>query len=123
MNEFIGEVYEEICMDYLKILNKNKKLPFIFEKIGKWWGNNPYKKREEEIDIVALDKNNIMFGECKWQNRKVDMGVLKGLIEKSALFNYQNKYYVLFSKSGFTDDVINFAKNNSNVFLIEKFDE
>ncbi|AEM79357.1 AAA family ATPase [Thermoanaerobacter wiegelii] len=123
MNEFIGEVYEEICIDYLKILNKNKKLPFIFEKIGKWWGNNPYKKREEEIDIVALDKNNIMFGECKWQNRKVDMGVLKGLIEKSALFNYQNKYYILFSKSGFTDDVINFAKNNSNVFLIEKFDK
>ncbi|BCS82413.1 hypothetical protein CaldiYA01_23730 [Caldicellulosiruptor diazotrophicus] len=35
MNEFIGEVYEEICMDYLKILNKTKKLPFIFENIGK----------------------------------------------------------------------------------------
>jgi len=123
MNEFIGEVYEEICMDYLKILNKKKKLPFIFEKIGKWWGNNPYKRREEEIDIVALDKNNIIFGECKWQNKKVDISVLNSLIEKSALFNYQNKYYILFSKSGFTDDVINFAKNNSNVFLIEKFDE
>lgn len=123
MNEFIGEVYEEICMDYLKILNKKKKLPFIFEKIGKWWGNNPYKRREEEIDIVALDKNNIIFGECKWQNKKVDISVLNSLIEKSALFNYQNKYYILFSKSGFTDDVINFAKNNSNVFLIEKFDK
>ncbi|EGD51887.1 DUF234 DEXX-box ATPase [Thermoanaerobacter ethanolicus JW 200] len=123
INEFIGEVYEEICMDYLKILNKKKKLPFIFEKIGKWWGNNPYKRREEEIDIVALDKNNIIFGECKWQNKKVDISVLNSLIEKSALFNYQNKYYILFSKSGFTDDVINFAKNNSNVFLIEKFDK
>ncbi|HHW58050.1 MAG TPA: ATP-binding protein [Clostridia bacterium] len=122
LNEFIGEVYEEICMDYLKILNKNKKLPFIFEKIGKWWGNNPYKKCEEEIDIVALDKNNIIFGECKWQNKKVDMTVLNNLIEKSTLFNYQNKYYVLFSKSGFTDDGINFAKHNNYVFLVEKFE-
>jgi hypothetical protein len=123
MNEFIGEVYEEICMDYLKILNKNKKLPFIFEKIGKWWGNNPYKKREEEIDIVALKKNSAIFGECNWQNRKVDITVLNDLIEKSALFDCDDKYYVLFSKRGFADDVINFAKHNNNVLLIYEFEE
>ncbi|ACM61714.1 hypothetical protein B0S90_0140 [Caldicellulosiruptor bescii] len=122
MNEFIGEVYEEICMDYLKILNKAKKLPFIFENIGKWWGNNPYKKREEEIDIVAFDNNNILFGECKWRNQKVDMSVLNNLIEKSMIFNNRKKFYVLFSKSGFADEVISFAKQNPYVLLINKFD-
>lgn len=71
INNFIGTVYEEICIDYLKILNKNKALPFIFEKIGKWWGNNPYKKCEEEIDIIALDEDNIIFGECKWQDSDI----------------------------------------------------
>ncbi|BCS82383.1 hypothetical protein CaldiYA01_23430 [Caldicellulosiruptor diazotrophicus] len=122
MNEFIGEVYEEICMDYLKILNKTKKLPFIFENIGKWWGNNPYKKREEEIDIVAFDNNNILFGECKWRNQKVDMSVLNNLIEKSMIFNNRKKFYVLFSKSGFADEVINFAIQNPYVLLISKFE-
>jgi len=120
INEFTGEVYEEICMDYLKILNKNRKLPFVFERIGKWWGNNPYKKREEEIDIVAYGKNSIIFGECKWQNTKTDMSVLNNLIEKSVLFDYPEKYYVLFSKSGFTEDLINFAKHNTNVILIKE---
>lgn len=122
INNFIGTVYEEICIDYLKILNKNKALPFIFEKIGKWWGNNPYKKCEEEIDIIALDEDNIIFGECKWQDSKIDMAVLNVLIEKSALFSYRNKYYVLFSKRGFTDNVINFAKHHSKVFLIKEFE-
>ncbi|AFK85614.1 MULTISPECIES: ATP-binding protein [Thermoanaerobacterium] len=122
MNDFLGLVYEEICTDYLKILNKNKKLPFIFEEIGKWWGNNPYKKREEEIDIVAINNDNIIFGECKWQNQKIDMAVLNDLIEKSALFDYPNKYYILFSKSGFTSEVANFASYSNNIILIESFD-
>lgn len=122
INDFLGLVYEEICTDYLKILNKNKKLPFIFEEIGKWWGNNPYKKREEEIDIVAFNKDSIIFGECKWQNQKVGMSVLNGLIEKSVLFDYPNKYYILFSKSGFTSEVANFASYSNNIILIESFD-
>ncbi|WKV07641.1 ATP-binding protein [Thermoanaerobacterium sp. CMT5567-10] len=122
MNDFLGLVYEEICIDYLKILNKNKKLPFIFEEIGKWWGNNPYKRREEEIDIVAINNDNIIFGECKWQNQKTDMAVLNGLIEKSSLFDYPNKYYVLFSKSGFTSEVANFASYSNNIILVENFD-
>ncbi len=123
MNHFLGEVYEEICMDYLKILNKRKKLPFTFERIGKWWGNNPYRKREEEIDIVAYDRDNIIFSECKWQNQKVDMRVLNDLIEKGMMFEWKNKYYVLFSKSGFTDDLKNFAKHQDRIILIESFEE
>jgi len=122
ISDFIGEVYEQVCMDYLKILNREKKLPFIFENIGKWWGNNPYKKREEEIDIVALNDDNILFCECKWRNQKVDMSVLNNLMEKSMIFNHRKKFYALFSKSGFTDEVISFAEQNSHILLFSKFE-
>ncbi|MGB9975818.1 ATP-binding protein [Thermovenabulum sp.] len=120
INEYLGGVYEEICMDYLKLLNKNRKLPFVFEKIGKWWGNNPYKRREEEIDIVAFDKENIIFCECKWKNSKMDKDTLDSLIEKSMLFDYSKKFYFLFSKSGFSEELIKYAGDFKNVFLIEK---
>ncbi|KYO66958.1 ATP-binding protein [Thermovenabulum gondwanense] len=119
ISEYLGGVYEEICTDYLKILNKNRKLPFIFEKIGKWWGNNPFKKREEEIDIVAFDKNNILLCECKWKNSKMDKDALDSLIEKSMLFNYGKKYYFLFSKSGFTEELVKYAGSVNNVFWIK----
>lgn len=117
INEYIGLIFEEIAADHLKMLNKENKLPFVFERIGKWWGNNPFKKREEEIDIVAYDNDNLIMGECKWQNKKVGMDVLTQLIEKGWLFDKRNKYYALFSKSGFTEDVLKFSENNPNVIL------
>lgn len=50
------------------------------------------------------------------------MSVLNNLIEKSMIFNNRKKFYVLFSKSGFADEVISFAKQNPYVLLINKFD-
>ncbi len=56
-------------MDYLYKKNKDHKLPFVFHELGSWWGNNPIKKCEEEIDLVAGDKSSLIVGECKWQNQ------------------------------------------------------
>ncbi|AEM74896.1 ATP-binding protein [Caldicellulosiruptor acetigenus] len=121
MSYFIGPVYEQVCIDYMKMLNKEKKLPFTFEKIGKWWGTNPIKKCEEEIDIVAIGENKAIFGECKWKNKKMGISELHSLIEKSSIFNYEDKYYILFSKSGFEEDLMEAAKNNERVILLESF--
>ncbi|TDT63590.1 DUF234 domain-containing protein [Fonticella tunisiensis] len=95
------------------------ELPFVFEKIGRWWGNNPAKRREEEIDILAISKQKALFGECKWTKVAVDMGVVNSLIEKSSILNYSQKYYAFFSRSGFTEDVIKFAKGSNNILLFE----
>ncbi len=118
MNEYIGPIFEDISVEILKKMNVEGKLPFIFENIGKWWGNNPIKKIEEEIDIVAYDKKNILLGECKWQNTLLDMLVVKKLMDKGALFHFENKFYILFSKNGFTKETLNFAKASSNIILI-----
>ncbi|HRV38557.1 MAG TPA: GNAT family N-acetyltransferase, partial [Fervidobacterium sp.] len=59
MNEYIGEVFEDVSSEFLERMNTQNRLPFRFKRIGKWWGNNPLKKREEEIDIVAYDEEPI----------------------------------------------------------------
>ncbi|WP_066827657.1 ATP-binding protein [Clostridium tepidiprofundi] len=118
LNDFLGNTFEKICMDYLKHRNKKMELPFVFEKIGRWWGNNPIKKRQEEIDILAVSKDSALIGECKWRNELLNMKVVNSLIEKSQVLNYENKYFIFFSKSGFTESVINFSKNN-NILLVD----
>lgn len=118
LNDFLGNTFEKICIDYLKHKNKKGELPFIFERVGRWWGNNPIKKQQEEIDILAIAQNNAIIGECKWRNEKLNMKVVISLIEKSQALNYENKYYIYFSKSGFTDEVINFSENN-NIILVD----
>ncbi len=114
---YMGEVFEEICKQYLWKENRAERLPFSFRDAGRWWGTNQIKKREEEIDIIAFDDTHAIFCECKWTNEPVGSGTLNGLIEKSAIFGYQEKYYVIFSRSGYRED----CKKNAgeNVRLIE----
>ncbi len=71
--------------------------------------------------MVANDGKDYIFGECKWRNEKLDLSVLRELRAKADIFgkNRDNTYYVLFSKSGFTEAVINEAKFDSSIMLVD----
>lgn len=119
-SEYIGGyVFEDICKQYLLKCNKKRTLPFVFVDIGRWWGNDSIKKQQQEIDIVAVDKENAIFCECKWQNEKIDIKVLKDLKEKSRLLPFIARKYILFSKSGFTSKVVEYAKSDELIELID----
>jgi len=115
---YMGLVFEEICKQYLMEEAKKNALPFFTVKMGRWWGNNPREKRQEEIDILAYRKDSALFCECKWTNAPVDIQVLNDLEAQSGLFFYQNKWFWLFAKTGFTERLINEAKKRGNVRLI-----
>ena len=120
LSDYMGKVFEEICKQYLWKLLLDGKSPIEFSSLGRWWGNDPVNKCQAEIDIVgAQDKDNAVFAECKWTNEKVDLSVLKTLVERSNLFNYKNKHFFLFSKSGFTKGCVDKAKKLGNVSLVE----
>jgi AAA+ ATPase superfamily predicted ATPase len=115
---YMGLIFEEICKQYIFEEAKKHALPFFFGKLGKWWGNNPKEKRQEEIDILAYRKDSALFGECKWTNPSVGMDVLADLIEQTKLFNYKNVWLWLFAKTDFTENLIDEAGKLSNVRLI-----
>ncbi len=70
-----------------------------FEKIGRWW------HKDKEIDIVALNENakEILFGECKWQNKVNSEKIAKELAEKTRFvdwnLNKRKESYAVFAKS------------------------
>ena len=106
-------------------LNKQRKLPFRFSKIGRWWGsvtkldNGEKRTSPVEIDIIATDKNEDKFimGECKFRRELFDNGELRKLKEKIRFSD--ETYYYLFSLSGFTDAVIEASKNEDRLFIID----
>ena len=106
-------------------LNRQRKLPFRFSKIGRWWGTvtkvieGEKRNCAEEIDIIATDKNEKKFiiGECKFRAELFDNGELRKLKEKMELPG--EVYYYLFSLSGFTDAVIETAKAEKYLYLID----
>lgn len=119
LSDYMGKVFEEICKQYLWKLLLSGKCPVEFSSLGRWWGNDPVEKRQAEIDIIAeQDKSTALFGECKWTNAKVDLGVLETLVKRSELFLYKEVYYYLFAKSGFTKGCIERANEMGNVTLV-----
>jgi AAA+ ATPase superfamily predicted ATPase len=106
LTAFSGKVFEDICIQWLKVKNGSGYLPFDFAQIGGWWGNNPTVKvkQAEEIDILAfgLEEDQIIVGECKWTSKLVDVSVLNKLIERSEFFPQVRKQLILFAKKGFT---------------------
>ena len=123
LSDYMGKVFEDICKQYLWKLLLSGKCPIEFSSLGRWWGNDPIEKSQAEIDILAeQDKNTALFGECKWTNEKVDLGVLETLVKRSELFSYKKMHYYLFAKSGFTKGCVDKANEMGNVTLVGYID-
>lgn len=120
LSDYMGRIFEEICTQYLwkQLLSGN--MPIEFVSLGRWWGNDPRKKSQTEIDIMGeQDSNSAIFAECKWKNENVDLDVLETLIERSGLFRYTKDHYFLFSKTGFTKGCVEKAAEMGNVTLVK----
>ena len=103
-----------------------------FTTVSRWWGKNKLEPNynQEEIDIIAINDStlDIIFSECKWSNKPVDIDVYSNLKRKSGLVSWNNdkrtEYFILFSKSGFTDRMKETAKlNNIILFDLVKMQE
>ena len=123
LSNYMGRVYEEICMQYLwkQLLEGNAPIEFV--SLGRWWGNDPIQKVQAEIDVMGeQDSDAALFAECKWRNEKVDLDILETLIGRSKLFRYTTVHYYLFSKSGFTKGCMEKTEEMGNVTLVSYAD-
>ena len=114
----LGGVFEEVCKQWLWRENAAGRRLFSFARFGRWWGNDPLRKQEAEIDILVIsDDGSALFAGCKWNNEKVDAGVLHTLIRRGDLFHYREKHYYLFSKSGFKKECLELASHTRAVLV------
>lgn len=102
LDTYMGKVFEQICIEYM--WREYDKLPVQFTEIGAWWGANRTKKQTEEIDIVATDGKSAIFCECKWRNKTVTEDILQTLIDRSMLVDVERRYYMIFSKSEYSNE-------------------
>ena len=117
---YMGLVFEQVCRDYLLAENVKGELPFLFISIGRWWGTDAKARKAIEIDLIASDGTNYLIGECKWRNEPTALAVLKELQGKAdAFYTKRNQtWFVIFSKSGFTEGLQEEAERRDDVILI-----
>ena len=120
ISNLMGDVFEDICREYVVNLAKNRRLPFVPYHLGKWWGNNPLIKAQDDVDLLAIDKSGKkgIFIECKCISKQMTYDEYEDLMIASRAFsNIEEKYLWFISKGGFSNSVIEKAKEE-NVTLL-----
>ncbi len=107
ISDYISFIYEKVARE---IILDNSDLFFPFERLGRWWD------RHREIDIVGISResNAVLLGEVKWRGKRVGKNIFFELKSKAEAIPWGDektkRFYVLFSKNGFTDDMLALAK-------------
>lgn len=115
IDNHVSYVYEDICREKTWELLSDS---LMFNRVGRWWGS-----KDVEIDIVAYDSNSkdILFGECKYSKNKKGLSVLNALKDKSKDVKWnkadRNEHFVIYSKNGFTDELLEYAETSPNIYL------
>ena len=115
--------FEDVVNSYMDELNHNGELGHIYHSFKKYVVDNSILNRSIEIDGLAdsLDKNHLLAIEAKYRNKNVSLSVLNHLKDNVSIFNtkYRNINYYLFSKTSFSDDLLNLNDINVKLFTLD----
>ncbi|MDR1157199.1 MAG: ATP-binding protein [Oscillospiraceae bacterium] len=109
LSTYIGKPpFEQICLQYVRRMNRAGRLPFTATAFGAWWGRDPQTRAQTDIDVVAATRTEgkILLGECKWRNSPVRAEEIETLMAKEHLLDaYTDRYSYVFSKVSFSREV------------------
>jgi uncharacterized protein len=111
-NSYTSLVFEELSE---VLLNYHLRDSQIISS-GSYWDANL------EIDILTITQNsNIYVGECKWTNHQINKKELHKLNEKCEKLEIEPSQIVLFSKRGFSKELMNMQGKDLALYSCEDF--
>ncbi len=111
---FVGYTFEELSNEMMKV--KCSSLQLIDS--GSYWD------RHVEIDLMATNlKAEMIVGECKWKNHKMNKKELNRLMEKCEKVDFQPDYIILFSKRGFSKELLRLQDERLQLYSCDDFED
>ena len=106
-------VFEQLSNELLNQHYKNQ-----LQSMGSYWDKN------SEFDILAKTKDGkSILGECKYKNRRVCKSELSKLKQKAEISGLEVDIFALFSKSGFSNELLGSDEKNLLLFELKDFKE
>lgn len=115
--DHVSPLFERLCQHALPRLIDRQ-----FSDVGQWWF------KQHELDVVGLSEEGLVAGECKFTSQPVSEGVLAELERTTTEVRWSDEpvdsepLYVLFSRSGYSDDLTRAAEARNDVHLYESAD-
>lgn len=101
-NSHVPHIYETICRQYLIRQNRQGLLQEPFEKIGKYYYDDPVNRKNGEFDIVTQDARGYIFYEAKFRKGSISARQIETEIEQVKAAGMNCYKYGFFSRGGFT---------------------
>lgn len=110
--DYVSPLFERLCQEKLPELDDRQ-----YRAVGQWWF------KENELDVLGLTNEGLVAGECKFTSTPVTEGVLSNLEQTTEQVQWSEQpangtiQYVLFSRSGYSDDLQSIAQQRNDVSL------
>ena len=121
LSQYVSKpAFEWASRDYLWRAARVSALPsgLHFTDVGTWWGGG-----DIEIDVLALGEKRepVAAGSCKWTNEPMGLSELDALRRDlaRASLEREGQFYFLFSRSGFNAPLVEYARSQPTVVLVD----
>lgn len=100
LNTYMGPRFELACAEWLRREAIESSLPLQATHVGSWWGTDPAKREQTDIDVLAADDSKgLLIGECKYRNEFNETEALEDLQAKRHLVRGREaSWFYLFSR-------------------------
>lgn len=127
--DHVAPVFERLCREWTR-----QQLGQRVSRVGAWWGNALHEHRRtgerqvEEIDVVGQQRSLVtVVGECKWTANRVtarelhelETYKLPALRQAKSRFPKDGPLVLLFSRSGFKDNLVEAVAGRPDVRLVD----
>ncbi len=112
LENFVSLTFEELSNEML------------IERFVNHISSGSYWDKNVELDIyLELANGQKIVGECKWKNSRICKKTLTSLQKKAQIAGIRADYYALFSKSGFSNELLKNRPPNLLLYDLEDFKE
>lgn len=102
--QFVPHQFEVICKQYLIRKNRKGQIDPVFEKIGKYYYDNPVAHTNGEFDVVTEDEKGYVFYEVKYKKSPITDEMIEKEIEQVKATGLNCYKYAFISRAGFKCD-------------------
>lgn len=100
---YVPLTFEQVCKQFLIRKNRSGELEDSFEKIGKYWYDDPANHKNGEFDVVTENDNSYIFYEAKFRDSEIDKNLIWNEIQQVNSTGLVCSKYGFFSKSGYKE--------------------
>lgn len=114
LDDYFHGYFVDVCREYLQLLNRIGKLPIELVRLGTWIG------KQGTIDIIGQSSNReTVVGICNWTEEVMSYQRYEQLLENMQQAKICARVIYLFSAKKFDEKLIELAKREESLVLVD----